>query len=92
MCDTICDKTYDSSSNIWRVTPLAEEMSTTSISNSCNIKQELEIKHLGVVKVDPETYSKEHGSAMMLKPSLQMLNLTKNIKQVDRVKLATDQV
>jgi len=91
MCDTNCDRTFDSSSNIWRVTPLVEELSTTSISSLCfnNNKPEIEIKNLGIVKVDPEAYSKEYGSTM--KPTLQMLNLTKNIKQVDRVKLASDQ-
>jgi hypothetical protein len=99
MCDTNCDRTFDSSSNIWRVTPLVEELSTTSISsfcfnnnnnnNNCN-KPEIEIKNLGIVKVDPEAYSKEYGTTTM-KPTLQMLNLTRNIKQVDRVKLASDQ-
>lgn len=92
MWEKSVDKT-DSSSNFWKITPLTDEMNTSttpspSESSPCQ-KPSIEIKHLGVEKVDPNCYSQQYGSS--LKSHSQLPDIVKKVKQVERVTLAAEQ-
>ncbi len=90
--NTSADKTTDSSSNLWKITPLTCDdygSSSSPDSGSTICKARIEVKHLGVEKVDPFSYTQLYGSS--LKPPSELPSIAKKVKQVDRVSLAAEQ-
>lgn len=90
MCEKSVDKT-DSSSNFWKITPISDEMTSVPTSPTqctpCE-KPTIEIKHLGVEKVDPNCYYQRYGSS--LKQHSQLPDIVQKVKQVERVTLAAE--
>ena len=89
MCEKSVDKT-ESSSNLWRISPLNnDENESTDSSPTASSTTKIEIKHLGVEKVDPNYYSKQYGTS--LQPSTLLPEIAQKVKQVDRITLAAEQ-
>ena len=88
--NTSADKT-DSSSNLWKITPLTDDCGSSSSPDSGSIfcKGRIEVKHLGVEKVDPNSYTQLYGAS--LRPHTELPSIAKKVKQVDRVSLAAEQ-